>query len=182
MMRRVIILLIMVMCGTAGHAQFRKSKDKAPPAAAGPVSEASLNYANPSEYFIAGIEITGLNVLDKNAMISLTGLKVGDKIKIPGDQIATAIRKLWKHGLVGDVTISVDRIEGLNVYLTITLAERPRLTDFYFTGITKARQSALKDDLKLIKGKIVNDAVVRNAELSVKKYFAKHYVTIWQVK
>lgn len=172
MMRRILILLVILVSGFSGFAQFRKSRDKATPAAA-PVSEATLNYANPSEYFIAGIEITGLNVLDKNAMISLTGLKIGDKIKIPGDQIATAIRKLWKHGLVGDVSISVDRIEGLNAYLTVTLAERPRLTDFYFTGISKGKQTSLKDDLKLIKGKIVNDAVVRNTELTVKKYFAK---------
>ena len=173
MIRRIFVLLIMVACGFSGSAQFRKSRDKATPVAAAPVTEATLNYANPSEYFIAGIDITGLNVLDKNAMISLTGLKVGDKIKIPGDQIASAIRKLWKHGLVGDVSISVDRIEGLNAFLTVTLAERPRLTDFYFTGISKSRQSSLKDDLKLIKGKIVNDAVVRNTELTVKKYFAK---------
>lgn len=171
MKKRIFVLLILIVCGISGSAQFRKNREKA--AAADPTSEATLNYASPSEYFIAGIEITGLNVLDKNAMISLTGLKIGDKIKIPGDQIATAIRKLWKHGLVGDVTISVDRIEGLNVYLSITLAERPRLTDFYFTGISKSRQSSLKDDMKLIKGKIVNDAVIRNTELTVKKFFAK---------
>lgn len=126
-----------------------------------------------NEYLIAGIDITGLNVLDKNAMISLTGLKIGDKIKIPGDQIANAIRKLWKHGLVGDVSINVDRIEGSNVYLVVVLAERPRLTDFYFTGIANSKKSALKEELKLIKGKIVNDAMLRNAEISVKKYFAK---------
>ena len=170
-MRRISILLMMTLCGFSGAAQFRKSQDKT--VATETPSEATLNYANPSEFFIAGIEIAGLNVLDKNAMISLTGLKVGDKIKIPGDRISTAIRKLWKHGLVGDVSISVDRIEGQNAFLVINLAERPRLTDFYFVGITKSRQSSLKDDLKLIKGKIVNDAIVRNTELTVKKYFAK---------
>ena len=132
-------MLVILGSGFSGFAQFRKSRDKATPAAA-PVSEATLNYANPSEYFIAGIEITGLNVLDKNAMISLTGLKIGDKIKIPGDQIATAIRKLWKHGLVGDVSISVDRIEGLNAYLTVTLAERPRLTDRKSTRLNSSHE------------------------------------------
>lgn len=106
-------------------------------------------------------------------MISLTGLKVGDKVKIPGDMIANAIRKLWKHGLIGDANILVQKIEGNNVYLEVNLAERPRLTDFYFTGISKSRQTALKEDLSLIRGKIVNDATIRNAELSVKKHFVK---------
>src|SRR5690606_24480371 len=136
-------------------------------------SQTSLNYANPREYTIAGIEVSGLNILDKNAMISLTGLKVGDKIKIPGDAISNAIRNLWKHGLVGDVTIKVDRIEGDNVFLNLQLAERPRLTGFYFQGISKSQESGLKDDLSLIRGKIVTDAMIRNTEAGVKKYFVK---------
>jgi outer membrane protein insertion porin family len=149
------------------NAQFRRSRDRA----AGP--QDNLNYTNPSEYIIGGIEVVGLNVLDKNAMVSLTGLKVGDKIKIPGDAITNAIRNLWKHGLVGDVTIKVDRVEGQNVFLSLVLAERPRLTGFYFTGISKTQESGLKDDLKLIRGKIVNDAMVRNTELAVRKHFVK---------
>jgi outer membrane protein insertion porin family len=133
----------------------------------------TLNYANPAEYTIAGIEVTGLNILDKNAMISISGLKIGDKIKIPGDAISTAIRKIWKYGLVGDVSIQVARIEGTNIYLNIELTERSRLTAFYFEGISKTQESGLKEDLNLIRGKIVNDAMIRNTELAVKKYFVK---------
>jgi len=170
-MRGIFVFALLLVCYFTTFGQFRRNRNQPEPERN--ESTSPIDYSNPQEYFIAGIEITGLNVLDKNAMSSLTGLKIGDKIKIPGDQIATAIRKLWKHGLVGDVTISVERIEGTNVYLTIQLAERPRLTDFYFTGIPKGKQTALKEDLKLIKGKIVNDAVIRNTEVSVKKYFAK---------
>ncbi len=156
------------MVGNELLGQFRNSRSQTQPA-----NEPTLNYAAPQAYIIAGIEVTGLKVLDKNAMLSLTGLRIGDEIKIPGDGISGAIRKLWKHGLVGDVVISVQKIEGTNVYLAIELTERPRLNDFYFVGISKGAQSSLKEDLKLIKGKIVNDATIRNAELSVKKHFVK---------
>lgn len=168
-MRRIFILFLLIaLVGlNCSYSQFKRSRGGQPTA------ESGLNYANPSEFTIAGIDVTGLNVLDKNAMVSLTGLKVGDKIKIPGDNISTAIRNLWKHGLVGDVTIQVQKIEGANVYLAIVLAERPRLTGFYFTGISKGQESGLKDDLKLIRGKIVNDAMIRNTELAVKKHFVK---------
>jgi len=152
------------------EAQFRSRTQSA---ATPELNENNLNYAAPQEYTIAGIEVTGLSLLDKNAMVSLTGLKIGDKIKIPGDGISGAIRKLWKHGLIGDATISVQKIEGDQVFLVIALTERPRLNDFYFSGISKGRQSALKEDLKLIRGKIVNDATIRNTELSVKKHFVK---------
>lgn len=149
--------------------QFRRSRERETQ----PVQEGNLNYANPAEYTIAGIEVTGIEILDKNAMISISGLKIGDKIKIPGDDISGAIRKIWKYGLVGDISIVVNRIEGSDIYLTIELAERSRLNAFYFTGITKGQESGLKEDLNLIRGKIVNDAMVRNTELAVKKYFVK---------
>src|SRR6188474_1525337 len=120
-MRNIVLILLLLFVGVDAVAQFRKSRGRV-----GGGEEGDLNYANPTEYLIAGIEVNGLNILDKNAMISLTGLKVGDKIKIPGDDISGAIRKLWKHGLIGDATISVEKIEGENVWLIILLSERPR--------------------------------------------------------
>ncbi|HEY6436245.1 MAG TPA: hypothetical protein VIY47_06620, partial [Ignavibacteriaceae bacterium] len=167
-MRNIALILLLIFVGVDSVAQFRKNRDRGSASA-----DTNLNYANPVEYFIAGIEVTGLTILDKNSMISLTGLKVGDKIKIPGDAISGAIRKLWKHGLVGDVAINVEKIEGENVWLIIKLSERPRLTNFYFSGISKGQESSLKEDLTLIRGKIVNDAMLRNTELAVKKFFVK---------
>ncbi len=168
-MRNLVLITLLLFAAFDSVAQFRRNRDRASSASA----DNNLNYANPGEYTIAGIEVTGLNVLDKNAMVAFTGLKVGDKIKIPGDAITAAIRKLWKQGLVGDATISVQKIEGDNVWLVIKLAERPRLTNFYFEGIRKGQESSLKEDLTLIRGKIVNDAMLRNTELAVKKFFVK---------
>ncbi|MBT1706010.1 BamA/OMP85 family outer membrane protein [Chryseosolibacter indicus] len=168
-MKKFLIITILLCVTFSSWAQFRRRDRNA----AQQPAENNLNYANPREYIIAGIDVSGINVLDKNAMISISGLKVGDKIKIPGDAITGAIRKIWKYGLVGDVTIEVSRIEGENIYLNIELAERSRLTAFYFTGVNKSQESGLKEDLNLIRGKIVNDAMIRNTELAVKKYFVK---------
>lgn len=165
-MRTSVLIIFLLIVGFESVAQFRRGRTER-------AATDNLNYANPAEYFIAGIEVTGLNILDKNAMVSLTGLRVGDKIKIPGDAITGAIRKLWKHGLIGDVSISVQKIEGENVWLEIKMAERPRLTNFYFVGINKSQESSLKEELTLIRGKIVNDAMLRNTELAVKKFFVK---------
>src|SRR5688572_15946749 len=100
-MRRVLLIIALLCVMADSWAQFRRRDRGTQPAE----TESKLNYVNPAEYTIAGIEVTGLRVLDKNAIISLTDLRVGDKIKIPGDAVTGAIRKLWKHGLVGDVTI-----------------------------------------------------------------------------
>ena len=181
-MRRVILILaVFTLTWGSADAQFRR---RTSPSSSAPssVEEQTTNYANPVEYTIGGIEVTGLNVLDKNAIVSLTGLRVGDKIRIPGDATANALRKLWKMGLVGDAALVIDRLEGDQVFLQLKLAERPRLSGFYFTGISKGKQSSLKEDINLIRGKIVNDAMIRNTELSVKKFFLKKGFLNTQVK
>ncbi len=180
MKRILLVSFIVSFVISAAQAQFRKKNT--PALSREPQKASALNYSSPTEYTIAGIEVIGLNVLDKNAMVSLTGLKIGDKIKIPGTATASAVRKLWKHGLVGDVTISADRIEGANVYITVRLTERPRLTDFYFHGLSQSKQSSLKEDMRLIRGKIVTDAMIRNTESSVKRHFVKKGFLNTQVK
>ncbi|MFM8913885.1 MAG: hypothetical protein ACKOE6_13365, partial [Flammeovirgaceae bacterium] len=86
-MNRILLIFLLLTC-IASQAQIRRSRTR--PNASQETAGGELDYRAPQEYTIAGIEVKGLNVLDKNAMVSLTGLKVGDKIKIPGDAIANA--------------------------------------------------------------------------------------------
>ena len=53
----------------------------------------TINYAEPKDYVVAEIIVTGNQFLDPNSMVSMSGLRVGDKIKVPGDAINSAIRK-----------------------------------------------------------------------------------------
>ena len=142
----------------------------------------NLSYANPQTYEIAEIDVTGLETLDRNALISLSGLKVGDKIKIPGEATSNAIRKLWKRGIIGNVAIYISKVEGDKAYLTIALTERPRLTRIVLHGINKTQETDLKKKLDLIKGRVVSDAVVKNAELTAKNYFVDKGYLNTQVK
>jgi len=168
-MRRIVLLfLTTLLIVSSASAQFRKPRDRASGG-----TDTNLNYSNPAQYIIGGIEVTGVNLLDKNSIISLTGLRVGDKIKIPGDAITLAIRKLWNLGLVGDVSIRAERIEDDNVFLLIELSERPRLTGYTFEGIPKGQESTIREEINLNRGKIVNDALIRNTELIVKKHYVK---------
>lgn len=132
-----------------------------------------VNYANPKEYEIGDITVTGSEFLDQNALISISGLKVGDRIRIPGDAITGAIKKLWAQGIIGDVSISVVKVEEEKVFLNIDLKERPRLSRFTFEGVNKTQQSELKDKVKLIRGRILTDAILKNTELTVKKHFVE---------
>jgi outer membrane protein insertion porin family len=134
-------------------------------------STKDFDYANPKEYTIGGISVEGASYLDPNALISLTGLRIGDKILVPGEAIGLAIRKLWKQGLLGDVSIEVDKFEGESVFLKLVLTERPRLSRFDFTGISKGQKSTLKDKVTLVRGRIVNDVIIKNTEVAIKQHY-----------
>ncbi len=146
-----------------------------------------LNYNNPKVYEIAEIKVIGAEFLDEVALISISGLKVGDKVKVPGDGISNAITKLWKQGIIGDVSIYASKVENNKIHINIELTERPRLSRINVTGLTKTQQNEIDDNIKLIRGRVLTDALVKNAELTVQKYmWEKGYlnagITIKQVK
>ena len=130
-----------------------------------------INYASPRKLEIADIQIRGLQFLDNNALTSLSGLKIGDKIKIPGDEISLAIKKLWKQGIIGNISIFASKIEGNQVWLVIELSERPRLVKYEFEGVSKSHRTEIEDELELTKGKIITDVVIKNTELAIRKFY-----------
>lgn len=93
-----------------------------------------------NEYIIGGITTSGIKFLDQNAIINLSGLRVGDKIRVPGTEIGYAIKKLWKQGLFGNVDVSVTKIEGKTIFLNIHLEERPKVSRIFFEGIRKGQK------------------------------------------
>ncbi len=52
-------------------------------------------YSSPKTYRIAGIEVTGVaDHYDPETLIQLSGMSVGSEVKIPGDVITRAIKRL----------------------------------------------------------------------------------------
>ncbi|MFC7666192.1 outer membrane protein assembly factor BamA [Hymenobacter humi] len=125
----------------------------------------------PKRYVLGGITVSGTRDLDPNTLIGLTGLRVGDPITIPGEEIGKSIRKLWAQGILGDVSVTIARTEGNKIFLDYNLKERPRLSKFTFTGIRKSQTEDLTKKITLIRGKVVTDALVNNTRTQVRKFF-----------
>ncbi len=157
MHKQIILFLTLLLWGSASFAQTGK--------------KLNIDYRNPKEYEIGGITISGVKYLDHNVLIHLSGLKVGEKITIPGDEITNAIKKLWKHGLFGDVEISVTEVIGDLIYLDIYLKERPRLSKFEITGISRGEMEDLKEEINLMRGSQVTDDMLNTTESKIKNYY-----------
>ncbi|MDF9800941.1 outer membrane protein insertion porin family [Catalinimonas alkaloidigena] len=138
-----------------------------------------VDYAEPQEYEIAEITVAGAKVLNENALISLSGLEVGDRIMVPGPAISDAIKKLWKQKILGDIKISYSKIEGDKIHLVIELAEKPRLSKINLTGINSSQETEITEDLTLIRGQIVDDALINRAKNTVAEFFIdKGYLNV----
>ncbi len=124
------------------------------------------------KYEIGGITVTGTENLDKNVVILLSGLTVGEKITIPGDELSKAIKSLWKQKLFADISISVTEKQGNLVFLNINLQELPKLSKFYFTGIKKSWKDDLREELKLSSRiTIVTENLVITSKNKILAYF-----------
>jgi outer membrane protein insertion porin family len=159
----IAFVLLLPMMGNHALGQVKVGLGSNSKSANAPKSDdkIALSYANPREFEIADIEVTGLETIDKNALISLSGLKVGDKVRIPSQTTSNAIKKLWNRGIIGNVALYISKVEGDKAYLVLELTERPRLTRIFLKGVNKSQQTDIKENLDLIKGKIVSDAVLK---------------------
>jgi outer membrane protein insertion porin family len=132
-----------------------------------------LEYGEPLEYEIGGIKVVGADYSDDNAVISIAGFRVGDKIRIPGPKIQKAIKALWKLRLFTDVKIVKEKTIGDIVFLEIYVQERPRLTRHSYRGVKKSVHDDLNDEVDkyLLKGGIVTENVKTNAREAIEDYF-----------
>ncbi|WP_338221252.1 BamA/OMP85 family outer membrane protein [Algoriphagus sp. oki45] len=167
-MKRGLIILCCLIWSVSAMAQIRlgQSRYTSPRA----VNILELNYAKPQKFRIAEIKAVGLTTLDEIAIISLSGLKVDDRIDVPGDAISNALKKLWGQGIIGDVKILVTKIEGEDIYLLLDLTERPRFSRVEFEGINKTQESELRDKVN-IRGRVVRDDVLNTAKRNIEKYY-----------
>ena len=125
----------------------------------------------PREYTLAGISIEGVSFLDHEVVIQKSGLQRGQKIAIPSDKISKAISKLWDQGLFSEVVILKEKVQGGNLFLRIKLKERPRMSRYSFSGISKSDADQLREDLDLYSGKIITEALKMTVKNISRNFF-----------
>lgn len=162
MFKRIFWFLLLVNCllGAKLKSQVLLGGD-APP----------IEYVNPKEYQIGGITVAGTKYLDESVLISLSGLTVGEKIVVPGEKITKAIENLWKQGLFSDIKIVASRIQDKTIFLELRLQERPRLSKFSFSGVSKSDADKLREKIRLVHGKVVTENIIRTTSNIIRDYY-----------
>jgi outer membrane protein insertion porin family len=130
-----------------------------------------LDYKKPQTFTIEAVEIIGTTYLDKNIIRSLSGLKVGSTITVPGDDISKAIKSLWKQGLFGDIQVQASKIVGDKIYLDIVVEEKPRLNTITILGIKKGEKEDIAKKLDALRAKPITEALKANIKSIVADFY-----------
>ncbi len=136
-----------------------------------------FDYGKPKDYEIGGITVTGIKYLDQNVLIMLSGLSVGDKIKVPGDKITNAIKKLWEQGLFEHINITATSTQGSLIFLNFDLRERPRVSKFSFSGVKKSEADDIRTKINLTRGDVATDHLfVKTTNIIQKHFYEKGFL------
>ena len=134
-----------------------------------------LDYSKSGDYEIGGITVSGNTFSDEVAIISISGFKIGDRIRIPGGKIQQAIKNLWNLKLFSNVEITKVNTLGDIVFLNITVTEQPRLVRHSFKGVKKTHHDDLNEQINkyLLKGTIITEDKKQNAANAIQQYFVE---------
>jgi len=132
-----------------------------------------IDYSNPRECVISGLTVSGVNYLNSDQILSLTGLAIGDTISIPGEELTSIVKRLFLQRFFSDVGVYVDSLVGNNAYLNINIVERPRVSRWNYHGVKKGERTDIEERVKLRRGSELSDYVIKSSCDIIKRYYVE---------
>jgi outer membrane protein insertion porin family len=129
------------------------------------------DFVKGNEYILDEIKVTGLKNFNEQTVITYTGLKQGQKIRIPGEEISSIISKLWKLDLFSDINFYLTDIRDNNASIQIDIIELPTLSDFKITGLKKSKIETIISDTEIKKGQKITENFIK----TTKNYIVNKY-------
>lgn len=153
-MPRVLLLLALIVVGLPLWAQ-----------------DGEFSYSAPKRYVIKDVTVSGVQYFDHSVLVSLSGLRKGDTIELPGSAITEAVRKLWSQNLFSDVRVEVGHVEGDFITLNIALAEQPRISNIEYDGAKRSARDDLGEKISLQVGQQATPSTLDAAVRMIEKYY-----------
>ena len=169
MTKRTILFfsLLILFTGLIAQDSIRSEEPKAIP-----YDELDVvDYESPKEYVIADVSVSGIEFIQKEVLVSLSGLKPGNKVKIPGDQITNVLKKFWSQGLFADAKITATQIRNDSVWLDIYLTEQSRMSRINLNGISNSARQDVMEKINLRTGQQVTATIMDNTQRIIREHF-----------
>ncbi len=129
------------------------------------------------KYMIGGIAVSGNETISEQSILIFSGLGTGQRLKIPGDKLSSAIKKLWTSKLFSNVDVFVTKIDGDAIYLEIAVRELDKVGDVTITGLKKSKIEEIEKEIEFQNGSMLTENLIKTTEnYIVDKYREKGYL------
>ena len=135
------------------------------------ISSKNTSFEKGKEYLLGGISVTGLKKFSEETVRVFTGLRNGQAIKLPGDKLTSAIKKLYESKQFSNVDVYLEKLDKNTVYLQFHVQELPQLNTVKISGIKKRKAKELLKEAELKQGAMVTDNLI----VTSRNYFTKKY-------
>lgn len=124
-------------------------------------------------YEIAHIVITGIDENNHKTLLKLSGLSVGQRIAVPGQDVTDAMKRLWATGLFANVQIKALKVSGDKIWLEMSIEQNPKIKEVVFHGVRKGEASELEDKIGMFPGSQITQNVMNRSEKLIRDYFSE---------
>jgi len=142
-------------------------------ASEGPLPVVSYSLNNNNTYTIAGIKVKGVEKYgyEDYVLIGISGLAVGQKVSVPGEDFTAAMNKFWKHGLFSDVRILATKQTADSVWIEINLKPTPTISTINYYGVKKSEREDIEAKIGIAKGSQITPNIINRIRKRIKDYF-----------
>ncbi|MBR5437234.1 MAG: outer membrane protein assembly factor BamA, partial [Muribaculaceae bacterium] len=163
--KTILALTATLACAFAAHAQSTYTVNDT-------VFNPKIAFnANAPKYEIAGIKVQGVDNYEDNIIIGYSGLSIGQRIEIPGDELKAAAKRFWRQGLFSKVQIQVEKIYRDQAWLIFNLRQQPRISAINYLGMKGGERKELEQRLGLQVGNQMTPNIADRVKAIVTKYF-----------
>ena len=137
--------------------------------------EVEIDYNRPKTYVVGGVNVEGNTYYSDQQIISLTGLKEGMDVKVPGEDLSNVVKRLWLQRKFEDVSVRIDSLSaaGDSAYFCIVIKERPRVSRWSYSGVRSSEEKDIKERVNLRRGGEFSEYVEKTTTDIIKRYFAE---------
>lgn len=138
-------------------------------------SGVEVDYTRPVKYKVGGVSVEGNTYYSDQQIISLTGIREGMEVTVPGEDMSNVVDRLWRQNYFDDVALTIDSLNVTkdSAWFTIRIKERPRVSRWSFSGIKQGERKDIQERVNLRPGREFTEYVDKTTSDIIKRYFAE---------
>ena len=130
-------------------------------------------YRKGGTYVIDTITVVGLENFSDRTVVTYSGLREGQSIQMPGEEISTILKKLWNLELFSNVDLYITDIKDGAIKLEISVEELPTLLNFKVNGVKKSKAETYIEETELSEGKRLSESFLTNTKNYIRNELKK---------